>query len=179
MMLNLYNFNDTELKDLLKTLVIIIDTREQNNKHIIDFLNSKKIKYIEKKLDFGDYTCMIPANIKTGIHRDLYFNNICTIERKGSLVELSGNFTKERQRMAHEFSRAKGQLTLLIEAKGIEDIITHNYTTQYAPASFLATLLTYESRYGFNTKFISKEYSGLYIYQILYYAVRQWLKGEG
>ena len=66
---------------------------------------------------------MIPANIKAGIHRDLYFNNICSIERKGSLVELSGNFTKERQRMAHEFSRAKGQLTLLIEAKGIEDII--------------------------------------------------------
>ena len=122
---------------------------------------------------------MIPANIKAGIHRDLYFSNICSIERKGSLVELSGNFTKERQRMAHEFSRAKGQLTLLIEANSIEDIITHNYSTQYQPSSYLATLLTYESRYGFNTRFISKKYAGLYIYQSLYYAVRQHLKGEG
>ena len=122
---------------------------------------------------------MIPANIKAGIHRDLYFSNICSIERKGSLVELSGNFTKERQRMSHEFSRAKGQLTLLIEANSIEDIITHNYSTQYQPSSYLATLLTYESRYGFNTKFISKKYAGLYIYQSLYYAVRQHLKGEG
>ena len=122
---------------------------------------------------------MIPANIKAGIHRDLYFSNICSIERKGSLVELSGNFTKDRQRMKHEFSRAKGQLTLLIEANSIEDIITHNYSTQYQPSSYLATLLTYESRYGFNTKFISKKYSGLYIYQSLYYAVRQHLKGEG
>ena len=122
---------------------------------------------------------MIPANIKAGIHRDLYFSNICSIERKGSLVELSGNFTKDRQRMKHEFSRTKGQLTLLIEANSIEDIITHNYSTQYQPSSYLATLLTYESRYGFNTKFISKKYSGLYIYQSLYYAVRQHLKGEG
>ena len=122
---------------------------------------------------------MIPANIKAGIHRDLYFSNICSIERKGSLVELSGNFTKDRQRMKHEFSRTKGQLTLLIEANSIEDIITHNYSTQYQPSSYLATLLTYESRYWFNTKFISKKYSGLYIYQSLYYAVRQHLKGEG
>ena len=122
---------------------------------------------------------MIPANIKAGIHRDLYFSNICSIERKGSLVELSGNFTKDRQRMKHEFSRTKGQLTLLIEANSIEDIITHNYSTQYQPSSYLATLLTYQSRYGFNTSFISKKYSGLYIYQSLYYAVRNWLKGEG
>ena len=121
---------------------------------------------------------MIPANIKSGIHRDLYFNNICSIERKGSLVELSGNFTKERQRISNEFSRVKGELTLLIETSSVEDIITHNYKTQYAPASFLGTLLTFERRYGFNTKFITKDYAGLYIYQCLYYSVRQWLKGE-
>ena len=55
---------------------------------------------------------MIPANIKAGIHRDLYFSNICAIERKSGLVELSGNLTKERSRIENEFIRKKGNFML-------------------------------------------------------------------
>ena len=114
-----------------------------------------------------------------GIHRDLFFSNICAIERKSGLVELSGNLTKERSRIENEFIRKKGNFMLLIENNSIDDIFNHNYQTQFLPNSYLATLLTFQHKYNFTTSCISKENSGRYIYLYLYYGIRQWLKGEG
>ena len=70
-----YKFSDTEIKKLLKeNFLIFYDTREQQNQHILDFFDKKKVQYKKKKIDEGDYTAIITAREDMGITRDLYFN---------------------------------------------------------------------------------------------------------
>lgn len=166
-------FKDKELKELLKTLVIIIDTREQENSHITDYFKNRNINYITEKLDYGDYTCMLPKNLDYGITRDIYFHNNIIIERKGSLEELSGNLTKDRNRIEDEFTRAKGKIILMVENAAYEDIINHNYKTKYEPKAFIASLKAYEARYNLFSSFVQKKYTGQYIYLTLYYFARE------
>lgn len=175
--MNFYKYSEEELKQILDSIVIVIDTREKSNAHIISYLDSKGIKYINKKLDFGDYTAMIPANMQLGISRDMYFNNLVCIERKGSLEELSGNFTKDRSRIEEEFQRHRGKMILLVEGANYEDILFHRYDTKYDPKSFIATLNAFIARYNLSNSFIKdKKCTGNYIYNTLYYHVREYFK---
>lgn len=86
-----YRFTDKELKEILDNLVIIIDTREQANTHIVSWLESKKKKYKSQKLDYGDYSCYLPAGSFSGQTRDIYFTNDIVIERKFCIDELAMN----------------------------------------------------------------------------------------
>lgn len=169
-------YTDAELKKLLESLEIVIDTREQENSHIVDYLEKKKVAYRVEKLEHGDYTAMLPANPELGIYRDMYLSNVLSIERKGSLEELSGNFTKDRSRIESEFLRSKGRMILLIEGASYDDILNHRYKTQYDPKSFVATIKAFESRYRIETAFTSKKSAGNYIYHSLYYQTRESLK---
>jgi len=175
-MIELFKYTDREIKEILKSMVVLVDTREQENSHIIDYFNKRGILFKNHKLYYGDYSCMIPKSEEHGISRDIYFDNTLVIERKGSLEELSGNFTKDRNRIEEEFTRAKGKVNLMIEGAVYEDIIKHNYNTQYDPKSFIATLKAFEARYGINISFISKLASGNFIYHTLYYHIREYLK---
>ncbi|WP_346929192.1 ERCC4 domain-containing protein [Clostridium sp.] len=175
-MVQLYNYTDKEIETLLKSIVILIDTREQQNEHILEYLDKQKIKHEKMKLNHGDYSFYIPKNIELGIVRDLYFKDIVSIERKGSLEELSGNFTVGRANIEEEFTRKNGKMYLMIENANYEDIVKHNYNTQYEPKSFIATLKTYEARYNINTSFVSKVGAGNYIYYTFRYYLREYLK---
>ena len=84
-MIDFYKYTDKEVRILLKSIVVIVDSREQKNSHILDWLNQKKIPYSIQKMEFGDYSFYIPANTELGITRDLYFTDEITIERKASL----------------------------------------------------------------------------------------------
>lgn len=170
-----YKYTDTELKILLKSLIILVDTREQTNDHIIKHFEVKKIPYISKKLDYGDYSVILPAHPELGIMRDIYFD--CVIERKNSLEELSSNLSSERDRFESELLRAKGSRFILMveESQGYEKIITHKYNTQYNEKSFLATLFAFGHRYGMDINFITKQYAGFFIHQQLLYYVREFL----
>lgn len=177
--MNLYRYTDTELKALLKTMVILCDTREQANDHITGYLKKKEVPYQSKALSFGDYSAMIPANAEMGIMRDLFFDQSVVIERKGSLEELSGNLTNGRERFKDELTRAsKAEFHLMIEGKSFSDIINHRYTTQFNEKAYMASLLSLQSEHGFNLAFIDRNDAGLYIYSFLYYHVRnKFLKG--
>ena len=70
-----YDYTDKEIKALLSTATILVDTREQQNSHITDYLTKKKVPFLSKKLDYGDYSVMIPANEPLGIQRCLYFSD--------------------------------------------------------------------------------------------------------
>ena len=48
-----YRYTKTERKELLDSLVVLVDTREQANLNIIDYFNEKNINYKNKKLDAG------------------------------------------------------------------------------------------------------------------------------
>lgn len=171
----LYQFTDAEVKKLLNSLVIIVDTREQQNEHITAYLSKKGVPYKVKKLDHGDYSALLPAAPDMGIARPMHFD--IAIERKNSVDELAGSI-KDRNRFENEFYRARNsRFVLMVEdADGYENIIMHRYRSQYKPLSLLGSLKTFEARYGFTTAFIKKEVAGNFIYYHLYYSVRDALK---
>ena len=169
-----YHFSDTEVKKLLDSMVILVDTRENANSHITDYLSKKKIPYEVRKLDSADYSCKIPKNDELGISRDIYFTDSILVERKASLDELAGNLTKDRTRFESELIRAKGaNIALMIENATYSDLVMGRYRSDYNAKSFVATLATYSARYGLDVNFVEKELAGNWIYHRLYYAVRE------
>lgn len=166
-----------DIKEVLKTIVILVDTREQKNKHITDYLDSKGVAYVNTKLEVGDYSCRIPGNDLIRL-KEISFADKIAIERKNSLDELSQNFTKHRERFEKEFLRkGKAKVILAIENNSINDMLEHKYRSQLTSQAFIASLLTYEHRYNVQVTFIDKKHMGLYIYMHMYYFVKEYLKG--
>lgn len=170
----MYSYTEKEIKTLLDSMIIQIDTREQQNSHITDYLDKKQVQYAVKKLNFGDYSCYLPKNEQLGIMRDMYFPMV--IERKNSIDELAATI-KERTRFENELIRSqRSNFLLLVEdAAGYENIIRGNYRSEYNPKALLASLKAFESRYGFQTVFIGRELTGNYIFHHFYYALREML----
>lgn len=159
---------------ILRTAVVLIDTREQENKHIIAYFEDKKIPYKSVKLDYGDYTLMIPKNTEYGIFQDMRID--FAIERKHNLEELSGNLTEDRSRIEEELWRGASKIAFIVEDGSIDKIISHSYNTKYNEKSYLATLATFAHRYGVSFNFCSKENAGQLIYTLLFYKLREELK---
>jgi len=172
-----YHYTDSELKKLLKSITILVDTREQKNLHITKYFDSKNIPYKSRKLDYGDYSFFLPANKELGINRDMFFNNDVSIERKANLEELSNCLTHDRSRFEAELIRSyNSNLILLIEDSKYQDIINQNYNTEYNNKSFVASLMAFKYRYNLDVTFISNKYSGNFIYYNFYYYLREHLK---
>lgn len=163
-------YSDTEIKNKLKELVVICDTREQRGEHITEYLDKKKIPYITRALETGDYSAMLGNQTLEGE---------VIIERKGSLNELVGNFTADRERFEREFLRAKAngiKIYLVIEDCSWCDVVTGNYTSKTKPASAVASLISWSVRYNVTVFFTRKADSGHLIYSLLYYTAREALK---
>ncbi len=177
-MVELYRYTTKEQNEILKSLTVLIDTREKKNEHITNYFDDKGINYKNKKLDFGDYSFMIPANDDLGIARDMYFNDKLGIERKANLDELSNNFTHNRTQFENELIRSScGKLILMIENQGsYNDILHHNYSTDYNPKSFIGTLHSFKHRYNIDTVFLNIGAAGNFIYYSCYYFLRELLK---
>lgn len=170
-------FTDTQKAELLKSIVFIVDSREQKNDHVTtNYFDKHNIPYIKRKLPNGDYSFMLPKNEELGIMTDLTFENEIAIERKGSLDELAGNFTTGRDRIEKEFSTSKAKLYLVIEGK-YHDICNQNYRSKYDKKSFMATLHTFYERYNVPFVFVEKEDIGKFIYCTMYYHLRELLEG--
>lgn len=172
-----YSYTETELKKLLDTLTIVVDTRENVNDHILRYLHEKKIPHVNKKLDTGDYSAMIPKNPELGIMRDIYLD-VC-LERKNSVNEITGNLQKDtRKAFENELIRSKDKPFVLIceDLEGYEKILRGDYRSRYDPKALLGTLKTFEARYGFSIVFMDKKFSGNYIYHHFYYYAREYLK---
>ena len=114
-MFDKFFYTSEEVDALVKSQVILVDTREKVNAHITKCFDEYKIPYKKHMLRFGDYSFMIPSNNALNIPRDLYFNHEAIIERKASLEELSGNLTKDRSRFEKELALAPPAKVLLIE----------------------------------------------------------------
>lgn len=172
-----YKFSVEDIKKFAKSMVVLVDSREKKNSHIIDYFKKQGISYKSEKLDYGDYSFMIPA-VAAG--EDIYFHKDIIIERKASLEELSGNLAQKRQQFETEFLKAKSdncKSYLMIEAPGgYSDIIAHRYKTEFTTTCFMASLKTWESRYNCNIQFISPEYSGYFVLSTFRYFCREVLK---
>ncbi len=168
-------FTLEQIKTLSKSMVILIDKREKENKHIIDYFTKNKIKYEKRTLDYGDYSFYIPSG--AAVDKDIYFHKEVVIERKNSLEELSGNLGKDRERFEKEFLKASKdgcRIYLMVEnPRGYNDIMEHKYKTDFKPLPYVASLKSFENRYGLNIQFIDRQYSGYIIYSTFYYYMRE------
>jgi len=168
-----------QIKKLADSIVILIDTREKQNKHILKFLDYENIKYQSYTFKFADYSFMLPANKKLGIAEDVYFDNRMVIERKNSIEELCGNIGTNRERFKRELDKAgRSKFTLLIENATYAQMVQGKYKSKVSIASLIATLATFEARYNIIVKFMPEpSFTGHYMYYTFKNWLREWLKG--
>ena len=171
-----FHYTDTEIKTILDSFVIVTDTREQKNEHILEYFRKHNIPFKFKTMKTGDYSAMIPKNEELGITRDIYIN--AAIERKNGVDELVASI-KDRTRFENELIRSADiPFTILVEdEKGYNKILRGEYRSKYDRKALLGSLKTFEARYNFTTVFIDKNATGNYIYYHFFYRIRELLKG--
>jgi ERCC4-type nuclease len=62
-----YKYTKKERKELLKSLTVLIDTRENKTGHITQYFDKHGISYKTKKLNFGDYSFIFQRMKKQGL----------------------------------------------------------------------------------------------------------------
>ena len=172
-----------EISATLKNFFIVADTREHRTSLAQERYDSFGVPVFRGTLDYGDYcggvilpdgsaTVDIATRIRAG----------CVIERKMSLDELAGCFTRDRDRFRREFERAGAagaRVYLLVENASWEAIMNHRYRSKFAPAAFLASLTAWTVRYRLTPVFCKAGTSGTVIKEILYRDVKERLdRGE-
>ena len=162
-------YNSREQYEIIKSMIILTDSREKKNTHIIKLFDEQNIKHRVEKLDFGDYTFIIPANEDLGIKEDIHFHNLVSIERKSGIDEVCGNITVGRKRFEAEYARHKGLMVLMIEDDRYSDICEGNYKSKVSHKSLLGTLHKWQIKYDVPFIFVEKQYAGVYICQTFKY----------
>lgn len=158
-------------------MIILVDTREKVNDHIISSFDKNGISYKKKALEYGDYSFALPKNEALSIPREMYFDKKVVIERKASLEEISGNLTKERNRFEKELSLAPKEKVLLIENANYSDVANGNYNAQYNKKSFLASLHSFWFKYNIPVFFMpDNKYSSLFIKKYFEYYLKNYLR---
>ena len=124
--------------------LIIVDTREKGHKKILEYFDKAGQDYNISKLDYGDYK--------------IYKDNSVVIDRKDSLLELTGNLchTSEHERIKREITRAKEDgckdfIFLISESKikSVEDIKNWSSPHTKVKGSVLLKIMqTMKKRYG-------------------------------
>lgn len=170
---------DVNIERLLKHIVVLVDTREQENQHIIDYFNANKISWKKQALDYGDYSAMLPKNEELGLPFDITLEHSISLERKNSLNEISNNLSNKRAQFEVEFEKArrdKAKVYLLIENASWDNIFSREYETMFNANSFYNSLLSFENKHNLNIHFIRKDNMGMHIYKILALFIRKMLE---
>lgn len=176
-MIENFKFTEKEQESLYKSITVLVDTREKENQHILDYFDKKNIPYKKKSLAQGDYSFYIPANAECSIPRDLYFDSEVVVERKSSLEELANNFGKERARFEKELSVCTAQKILMIENSSYADVVNGNYQSEYNKKSYLGSLHSFWFKYKIPFVFMpDNKYSPIFIYGTFQYYLRNYLK---
>jgi len=174
-MLNNRKFDKKEIDKICKNLTVVVDSREKANGHILEYFDKHKIKYKVDKLDYGDYSVCVDPMQEYGITHALDFRDSVLIERKSGWNELYGNIVTNRARFCQELAMCKVKMPIYVE-QSWDDLYDGNYRSKYSPNAFLASLYTFEHRYGVVFKSIPKERMGKQIFVYLYYYLRERLK---
>lgn len=166
-----YHLTPKEYDMVMKDhFVILVDTAEKKNQHIISWFEANGINYREKALKTGDYSLLITKCEDVGVMQDWYLTDEVCIERKGSVDELAGNFSsssKDNDRLLRELGKFDGTRNyVLIEDGNIEDIIDGKYRSKINGKGLFNALITLQSRSGFWPIFAKKERSGFIIYTL-------------
>jgi len=117
--------------------VIIVDTREQDL-HIVRDLEARKIPYVRRKLDFGDYSFEMNGQS---------YESKIVIERKGSLDEIIGNLTKGKTRFRNEFVRSNGCKVIMMVETSQDQIEAGSYRSKMSPTDLKSRLATWCNKF--------------------------------
>lgn len=162
---------DKQIQNIMADILVIVDTREQKNQHILDYMNMNGIKYKVEKLDTADYTLVLPSYPQIGVDKKFL------VEKKNSLDEIAGNFTKDRERFRREFERVTDEhIHLVVEQATWKKLLKGSYRSKFPPKSFLASLMTWNIRYNCPIWFAQVEESPIVIVNILKYELLEYLK---
>lgn len=169
-----------EVERILESFRIIADTREHDTAKAKQRFKSFKAVTERAALNYGDY-CWNADMDGSPIHStSSMVSPPCVIERKMSLDELAGNFTRGRRRFQREFERAAAagaKVYLLVEGGSWEKIMRHEYRSKYHPNAFMASLTAWMIRYGLVPVFCEARISGRMIREILYRDLKERLEG--
>lgn len=172
-------FTKRDIEKLLKTVVILIDSREKKNRHITEVYDKNNVRWMKYKLDYGDYSIMLPANKELGIEEDIYLDKEVAVERKNSLQEIGANLSKKRAAFKREMERVgKGELIIMIEEDTYKDIVLKRYPNNIDTNSFLGSLHGISSEYKVPFIFVDRDVAAIFIYKYLYYYLRNKLKNN-
>lgn len=179
-----YNFTDKEMKKILNSMVVIVDSREQNNQHILDFFNKKSIPYKVIKNDYGDYTAMIPKGTINAFTCDIYFDRDIAIERKNSIDEIAGNLKDEAYRLKKELAHMNMydiKYFFFVEDKDFHfNLRNGNYRSQYDPFTLMQRIKKMiEAEYNTVVVPVDKQVMGSEIYYTLQAFVYALFKHKG
>ena len=169
--------NPAEMEKTLKTINLLVDTREQPTKRYKNRMKAVGFPYRREKLDFGDYSAeyTIGSNVVS-------LKNSIVIERKMSLDEICGNFTKGRTRFEHEFERAiqnGAKVHLIIENGSYEKVIAGDYRSKLNANSLYSSLIAFCDRYNITIHFCDEDTTPSLIHKLIYHHVRNELQKEG
>lgn len=169
-----------EIKDILKTFKILVDSREQRTDKALKRYESFSAAWERATLSYGDYTYNV--RLPSGhwlLDQGEAVKGLCVIERKMSLDELASCFTHSRDRFEREFLRASEQgakVHLLVEGASWENLINGKYRSKFTPNAYLASLLAWQVRYNIQLYFCKSETSGRLIKEILYRDLKERLE---
>ena len=159
---------DREIQRAVDSMVILVDTREQETEQLKQRLGTLGHQYRREALDSADY--MVEYQTADGATVRLPV----AIERKMSLDELATCFTSDRERFFREMERlceAGVKTYLLVEKASWEKIQKKDYRSQMPVASFIASLLWWSVHYDFKVIFCKQATAGWLIGNILRYEV--------
>lgn len=163
--------NNFEIDAALKSITILVDTREQHTKIFERRMKLIGYPYERVKLDCGDYS----IKCKLG-DKEYSLANSCVIERKYSIDELCMCFGTQRKRFEREFERAKNnncRIYLLVEDASWEKILAGKYRSKYHPSALTASILAWMARYDLKVIFCSELIAGRIIKEILYRELKE------
>lgn len=161
-----------EIETALKSMVCLVDTREQDTPRFRARIQQIDCPVEREKLDFGDYSAKMIIGSE-------WRQIPVAIERKMDFTELAQCFCKGRARFSCEFDRAKSanaKVYLLVENQSWEDAYNGNYRSQMKPKAFVASLLAWLARYNCQIIFCNEHTSGKLIYDILRRECREYLE---
>ena len=167
--------NQIEVRDAVKTLILLIDTREQDTAKLRSRIEQAGLPYRRQKIDAGDYGAAVTVNGEELILP-------VAVERKMSLDELANCFCGGRARFIREFERAEvagTKMYLLVEGASWEKAYAGQYRSRMSPASMVASLLTWSARYNCRIIFCKAETTGKIIAEILQREAIEWLSNIG
>lgn len=167
--------NNKNINTVLKTMTILVDTREQKTLQSEERYKQFGVPYERRKLNFGDYSAK--CVLLDGTEFDL--SGSVAVERKMSIDELCGCLTQGRERFTREFERAKsadGKIYLLIENADYSKIYLHYYRSRMSIKALNGSIFAFAKRFNCQVLFCPPMFSGALIADILRFELRERLK---